>query len=260
MRVLRMGDRSEDVERWQNFLVGQGLDPGPVDGIFGQRTHDATIAFQGRHGLVGDGIVGNRSIGQAMLLGLPVVDDPLDDRSSPSWPAAPTFAPLMNDSQRASTWGRFDYEPAPVPGNRERIRILGSWPAENIVMVEVPQLRGVRGAPGTGRVEFHRRCADRLLAVWQEWEEEGLLRCVVTWDGGFVPRFIRGRTDRLSNHAYGTAFDINAQWNPLGSMPALMGRQGCVREMVEIANKHGFYWGGHFRTRPDGMHFEVARP
>ncbi|MFC1534810.1 M15 family metallopeptidase [Thermodesulfobacteriota bacterium] len=21
----------------------------------------------------------------------------------------------------------------------------------------------------------------------------------------------------------------------------------------------GFYWGGHFKSRPDGMHFEVAK-
>jgi len=27
---------------------------------------------------------------------------------------------------------------------------------------------------------------------------------------------------------------------------------------VPLANEHGFYWGGHFRHRPDGMHFEIA--
>jgi hypothetical protein len=31
-----------------------------------------------------------------------------------------------------------------------------------------------------------------------------------------------------------------------------------VRELVEIANEWGFYWGGHF-TRKDGMHFEIAK-
>jgi hypothetical protein len=38
-----------------------------------------------------------------------------------------------------------------------------------------------------------------------------------------------------------------------------------VRELVPIANQHGFYWGGHFRynkhtDQSDGMHFEWARP
>jgi hypothetical protein len=29
-------------------------------------------------------------------------------------------------------------------------------------------------------------------------------------------------------------------------------------ELVPIAHRHGFYWGGHFSQR-DGMHFEVAQ-
>jgi D-alanyl-D-alanine carboxypeptidase len=32
-----------------------------------------------------------------------------------------------------------------------------------------------------------------------------------------------------------------------------------VRELVEIAYQHGFYWGGHFSPL-DGMHFEVFDP
>jgi peptidoglycan hydrolase-like protein with peptidoglycan-binding domain len=258
MRVIRQGDRNADVKRWQNFLIGQGFDPGPVDGIFGLRTHESTLAFQARHGLLADGLVGNRTIGQAMLLGMPVVEDRSEDPSSTGWPAPPSLRPLTSNTRRASVWGRFQYEPAPIPSNPERIRVLGDWAARNITSVEIPQLRGIRGAPSSARMEFHTRAADQLRALWQEWEDEGLLRCISTWDGGYVPRFVRGSRTTLSNHAFGTAFDINAQSNPLGSIPATMGRPGCVRELVEGANKHGFYWGGHFRTRPDGMHFEVA--
>ena len=61
----------------------------------------------------------------------------------------------------------------------------------------------------------------------------------------------------LSNHSWGTAFDINAGWNPRKSIPALMGDRGCLREIVAIGHDNGFYWGGHFGT-PGGMHFEVA--
>ena len=95
--------------------------------------------------------------------------------------------------------------------------------------------------------------------MWLQWEKEGLLDRILTFDGSFVPRFIRGSTSTLSNHAFGTAFDINAQFNPLGQEPAEMGAKGCVRELVPIANRFGFAWGGHFKKRPDGMHFEVAR-
>lgn len=47
-------------------------------------------------------------------------------------------------------------------------------------------------------------------------------------------------------------------YNPLGARPALVGQKGSVRELVPIANKWGFYWGGHYSGRKDGMHFEVA--
>jgi hypothetical protein len=77
-------------------------------------------------------------------------------------------------------------------------------------------------------------------------------------NGAFVLRFIRGRTSTLSNHAYGSAFDINADETPLGARPRLVGQRGATRELVPLANKWGFYWGGHFGSRPDGMHFEVA--
>ena len=45
---------------------------------------------------------------------------------------------------------------------------------------------------------------------------------------------------------------------PLGAEPAWPGQRGCVFELVPIAHKFGFYWGGHFKRR-DGMHFEMAK-
>ena len=47
--------------------------------------------------------------------------------------------------------------------------------------------------------------------------------------------------------------------NGLGKKPAMIGEIGCVRELVPIANECGFYWGGHFDKRKDGMHFEIAK-
>ena len=73
-----------------------------------------------------------------------------------------------------------------------------------------------------------------------------------------MPRYIRGSATTLSNHAWGTAFDVNYRWNQLGHVPALKGEIGSVRELVPRAHQLGFYWGGHF-SRRDGMHFEVAR-
>jgi len=87
----------------------------------------------------------------------------------------------------------------------------------------------------------------------------GLLDRTLTWDGGYVPRRVRGSTTTLSNHAFGAAFDVNEPWNKLANIPALIGSRGSMRELVQIAGRLGFFWGGHYARRKDGMHFEVAR-
>jgi hypothetical protein len=258
MKTLRLGDRGPAARRWQVFLIGQGFEPGIADGQFGTRTEGATRDFQRRHGLVDDGIVGNRTIGQAMLLGFGAVSDPSPARDGPNFPPHPALQPLTGTRARQQVFGKFRFEHAPMPGNFENIRILDDWVEDNIVSVGIPALGMLQGAPLTGEIRFHRKGATQLRSLWDEWQERGLLDRLVTWDGSWVPRFIRGSTTVLSNHAFGTAFDVNASLNPLGAIPALVGRPGSVRELVDIANRHGFFWGGHFRNRPDGMHFELA--
>ena len=168
-------------------------------------------------------------------------------------------------AEKTATFGRFDYEPDPSRFEGDGIRILGTWEADNIVNVPVPQLVGklFGGRPMTqGILRFHRLGQQALANLWRDWEAAGLLDRVVSFQGGYAARFIRGSAGRnprpLSNHAWGPAFDINAEWNAFRAEPALLGQTGCVRELVEIANRNGFYWGGHFNTARDGRHFELA--
>ena len=119
-----------------------------------------------------------------------------------------------------------------------------------ITRVELPQLRGIAGAPQSGKVRFHRAAAPQLLKLWRAWEEAGLLPLIKTWDGSFVPRFVRGSRRTLSNHGFGSAFDINASFNSLGTRPPLVGRAGSVRELVPLANELGFFWAAITRGAP----------
>ena len=57
-RILRKGDRGQDVARLQQLLASAGHDPGPADGIFGSQTHAAVLTFQASGGLTVDGLVG----------------------------------------------------------------------------------------------------------------------------------------------------------------------------------------------------------
>lgn len=170
-------------------------------------------------------------------------------------PPKPNFNPLVSTAQRQKIFGKFEYRSF---SGTDDIVILGNWERDNIVRVHIPQLRDVKGlVPKNLSIPFHKLAANQLQALFKEWEDAGLIRLVLTYAGSFVPRFVRGSRSTLSNHAFGTAFDINAAWNGLGMTPARAGSVGSVRELVAIAHKHGFYWGGHF-SRPDGMHFEVA--
>ena len=255
MKALRKGSGGAAVRQWQTFLVGRGHQLGAVDGKFGNKTVAATKAFQRKVGLDADGVVGNATFGKAMVLGFGIVSDADAGEFGDAWPPRPDFEPLKGNAGRVEVFGRFRFEHTPTARNPEAIRILGNWTRENIKRVHVPQLAS-SGVRPSGRVRVHRFIADQFLQLWQAWDDAGLLDRVVSWHGSFVPRLIRGGTT-LSNHSFGSAFDINLTANRLGHVPALKGQPGSVRELVPIAHEHGFYWGGHFKRR-DGMHFEVA--
>ncbi|MBP3727358.1 MAG: peptidoglycan-binding protein, partial [Pseudobutyrivibrio sp.] len=58
-RTLKVGSRGEDVKRLQENLNTLGYNTGKPDGIFGNGTKNAVIAFQRAKGLTADGIVGS---------------------------------------------------------------------------------------------------------------------------------------------------------------------------------------------------------
>ena len=56
--VLKVGSSGNEVRLVQRALAAAGFDPGPIDGVFGQRTERATKAFQAMRGLAIDGVIG----------------------------------------------------------------------------------------------------------------------------------------------------------------------------------------------------------
>ena len=255
LQLLQINSTGALVKAWQYFLIGKQLYVGQADGKFGPATRAATIAFQKAQALAPDGIVGNKTWGAALLQGLDLVQDRRGNRAGAAWPPPPRFRPLVSNAERATVFGSFRYKSDPRAGEEGRIRVLDNWVKENIVLVPIPQLKAIAGI---GSIAFHRKAAAQLAGLWKAWADAGLLHLVLTFDGSYAPRFVRGSRRVLSNHAFGSAFDINAAWNGLGQLPALVGQRGSVRELVPIAQEYGFYWGGHFGRR-DGMHFEVAR-
>jgi hypothetical protein len=245
--IIKKDSVGELVLRWQQFLAANGHSPGSIDGNFGSKTEAATIAWQGANGLTADGIVGERSFAKAKTQGFKYTE------SSVWYPPRPNFG-SPSPSQVKAMFGEFQYERT----SQTEIRILGDWVARNIVEVEIKQLRGVPGAPANGRIRFHKKGVDQLKEMFNEFERQGLSDLVISWAGSFYPRLIRGSEKSLSNHSWGTAFDINATENWLGKQPARVGQKGSLLKLVPIANAYGFFWGGHYQSRLDGMHFELA--
>ena len=136
------------------------------------------------------------------------------------------------------------------------LRSQNGWPASadravvNIQTISVP----VRA--GTLKIPLRAEAAPALVAMLQWWDANiepiTLGSGLGTW--GYNYRVIRGGTS-LSNHASGTAIDINAPKHPLGARGTVPAdRVAAIRAK---AASLGLRWGGDYSSRPDEMHFEV---
>lgn len=241
--TLRLGSNGADVSRWQEFLRGRGYFWIETTGIFDQDTHQATKFFQEEMGLTSDGIVGTKTLEKADL------PEEASSLHKPLWTP-------YNSAQTATLFGGpLPYKPSPSTESPEAIVVDSNWIKTNIRRVQVPEFSKTKFPHS---VMIHEKVVPQFLAFWKAVDEAGLLSRVLSFDGAWVARFVRGSRTVLSNHSYGTAFDINARWNALGAKPAPIGSTGSILELVGIAQELGWYWGGWF-SRVDGMHFQMGK-
>lgn len=253
-----------DVGAWKTFLVGieptsQIIVSGSLDDeLFDDQTCLETRNFQTKVGFSKrdiDGIVGPKTFGVAMTLGFDPTEDDDTEEFGPHWPKNPGIH-FLSVLERQKLFGTFSYAPAPTASNPEAIKFTDDWAKKNIVTIVIPQLTSLTPR---GAISVHSSIAKQVVKMFADWEAAGLNDLILSFGGAWAPRYIRGSRTTLSNHAWGTAIDINVAWNMLGARPALKGQRGSVRELVEIAYENGFAWGGWFSTRPDGMHFEAYK-
>jgi len=103
----------------------------------------------------------------------------------------------------------------------------------------------------SAKVTVHKRIARLVDLLLDECERRGYdfhaNQC-----GGYNCRPIGG-TRTPSNHSWGLAVDLNWHLNPM-RRPLTTNIPGW---MVQMFNRYGFAWGGHYRGTPDSMHFEA---
>ena len=71
--VLFVGSSGTEVLMVQRGLAAAGFDPGPIDGVFGQKTERAVKAFQAMRGLAIDGHVGPDTLAGLRSLRIPLI-------------------------------------------------------------------------------------------------------------------------------------------------------------------------------------------
>lgn len=118
--------------------------------------------------------------------------------------------------------------------------------------------------PGTGRHLILRDGSAGFvllhLALWLHETVERIDHGV--WDEwGWASRPVRGSSTTTSNHASGTACDLNATLHPLGKRGTFSPAQAKrIRRRLRIMYLGMVRWGGDYRIRADEMHFELVRP
>jgi hypothetical protein len=78
---------------------------------------------------------------------------------------------------------------------------------------------------------------------------------LLTFDGCFNIRMVRGSATHFSAHSYGLALDLNASLNPLG---VTSGGFFDHLEFVKCFTDQGWDWGGNFHARKDAQHYSWA--
>lgn len=114
---------------------------------------------------------------------------------------------------------------------------------------------------GTTKIKLRRGSAGFVLSHLALWFSETIehLREPILDDWGYAYRAIAGQTTGFSNHASGTACDLNATDHPLGDS-GTFSRTEVAAIHTRLAALDGVVrWGGDYNDRKDEMHWEINK-
>lgn len=137
-------------------------------------------------------------------------------------------------------------------------RIFGNpresgWARNNLAFCKVDdRFKEMPYVDGKGRGFYcHKLLVGQFQKCFQEIIDQGLWDDeFYSWEGCYNLRNIAGSTN-LSLHSWAIAIDFNYTGNEYGDSTPSMDKK-----IVAIFKKHGFFWGGDYRGKKDGMHFE----
>ena len=132
---------------------------------------------------------------------------------------------------------------------------------------------------GVAKIRARNGSAGFVIAHFLLWFAEVIqpLAGKILDDWGWAWRPVRGQTSGLSNHASGTAVDMNATQHPLGKRGTflfrplrwtvgVLGRRKAAPTALELVHRRlrvydgVLRWGADYQGRVDEMHIEIDRP
>lgn len=132
---------------------------------------------------------------------------------------------------------------------------MASVTSQNGWPVHVNQSKLVPLSYVTGRVasgDVH-----TILAHFCAWFDAHVEPITKGHSWGYAYRAIRGQSSGYSNHASGTAIDLNAPKHPLGSSGTFTAAQAAAIRKQLKKYDGALRWGGDYSGRKDEMHVEI---
>lgn len=238
--ALRLNDTGEAVRAAQVALGQAGFNCPPT-GVFTDDMLGVVKRFQDQHGLKNDGLIG---VATAGLLDLP--HDALVEIAKPSIKIVAGGYPHDDTASMVAFYGD------PRAGN-------AAWQKKNFTQVVAPW-QMFYGEEPVKHITFHRRCAEALTLtlqqIWDKYHDVAEIHRLGMhkFSGAYNFRPIRG-SSRLSTHAFGAGIDFDSERNPLSYDQKF---RYPLSEVAPIFKANGAFWGGDFKHRRDGMHFQWA--
>ena len=241
-----------EVQRWQYFLrVKRGITiVGTIDGGFGSLTEQATKVFQAQNGLAETGKVDAATLAAAEPFGYTIQPNnfyaKMKEKGFPSGAGRSRIA-HQPGAQRGADLLQVQAvgEAAPSRSRRHRDHVELQRRDRRLGDQLHHTGRGAAARPSAylqqrlhARPYARRASPDRVVRSLGSGD---LMHLFLTYEGAFVARYIRDGSPSagahgikqskdvgdLSNHAFGSAFDVNATWNMRGKSSARRARKAA---------------------------------
>ncbi|MBS1516757.1 MAG: M15 family metallopeptidase [Bacteroidetes bacterium] len=186
-----------------------------------------------------------------------IYEDGIKDKTHDEKLDNPDIEDMMSQKYvKGSNWEEppaKDYEPGRIRYEPFFLKMYGNSSSEvkrNLVKVKWADGSMIEFSSINGAADSLAKVSEELSGLPTEFQK--YFRNI---GGTFVWRNIAG-TDRLSNHSFGTAIDINTKYSDYWKWNSnVIYTNRIPVEIAEIFEKHGFIWGGKW-YHYDTMHFE----